>query len=370
MKILYGVQGTGNGHISRANAISEILSTYPHIEVTWLLSGRRANNLFEVQGSHEFRRGLTFATYEGKISFHKTLLQNNPFTLVKDICQLDLNEYHCLVTDYEPVLSWAARLRGRKTIGIGHQYAFNYPVPLKGNNALNMGLLNRFAPADQGLGLHWHHFGHPILPPICDVPIDHNDDQIPDNKIVVYLPFEDPDSIIAQLRPLKDWGFYIYGPQFNDSDQGHIKTRSLSRQGFKDDLTSASGVITNTGFELISECLCLGIKVLTKPLAQQVEQSSNGAALEHLGYAQVVNKINSGIIRDWLLNGKSVRVCYPAVHEAIGHWLVSDNRTSIEELSASLWENVTVSRDCDTLFADKKKRRDSAANKTLLTGLL
>ena len=40
MHILYGVQGTGNGHISRANAMAQALARYPDVKVTWLLSGR------------------------------------------------------------------------------------------------------------------------------------------------------------------------------------------------------------------------------------------------------------------------------------------------------------------------------------------
>ncbi len=40
MKILYGVQGTGNGHISRANAMFDAFRAHPELEITWLLSGR------------------------------------------------------------------------------------------------------------------------------------------------------------------------------------------------------------------------------------------------------------------------------------------------------------------------------------------
>ena len=36
MRILYGVQGTGNGHISRARAMSKALAAYPDLKVTWL----------------------------------------------------------------------------------------------------------------------------------------------------------------------------------------------------------------------------------------------------------------------------------------------------------------------------------------------
>jgi uncharacterized protein (TIGR00661 family) len=343
MKILYGVQGTGNGHISRANAISEVLSQYPDIEVDWLVSGRKANNLFQVQGKQLYRRGLTFSSTNGCVNYRKTMTSNNLFCLGRDVARLNLDQYDCLVTDYEPVLSWAARFRNKTTIGIGHQYAFNYKIPLQGDSFLSRTLLRKFAPADIGLGLHWHHFEQPILPPICDVPDWHPDQQL-DHKVIVYLPFEDQNNVLAQLKPLTNYEFYVYSPDLQDADLGHIQTRSLSRQGFKDDLVTACAVITNSGFELISECLSMGIRVLTKPLHQQVEQLSNAAALRQLGYAQVVPAITTEACRGWLNGGEYVRVTYPRVHNHIAHWLASGQEQSVEQLSDQLWREVSVVR--------------------------
>ena len=62
--------------------------------------------------------------------------------------------------------------------------------------------------------------------------------------------------------------------------------------GFKRDLATARGVICNTGFELISECLQWGKPVL-RPLAKQMEQLSNAAALEQLGYATTMEALNT-----------------------------------------------------------------------------
>ena len=55
--------------------------------------------------------------------------------------------------------------------------------------------MKHFAPVSRGVGLHWHHFDHPILPPIVDVEAD-DDRYIDRSKVVVYLPFEDPKQII------------------------------------------------------------------------------------------------------------------------------------------------------------------------------
>jgi len=46
-KILYGVQGTGQGHISRARGVAEALKDYD-VDVTWLFSGRPKEKFFDM----------------------------------------------------------------------------------------------------------------------------------------------------------------------------------------------------------------------------------------------------------------------------------------------------------------------------------
>lgn len=74
----------------------------------------------------------------------------------------------------------------------------------------------------------------------------------------------------------------LYGIQATGN--GHI-TRSrevvrLLKERGHDDLTDCSGVIANAGFARSSESLYLGKKLLVKPLEGQLEQESNGLALE------------------------------------------------------------------------------------------
>ena len=69
------------------------------------------------------------------------------------------------------------------------------------------------------------------------------------------------------------------------------RTETIAR--FKSDLASACGVGCNCGFELILECLNWRKPVLTRPLAKQMEQLSNDAALETLHYATVMRQIDN-----------------------------------------------------------------------------
>lgn len=343
MKLLYGVQGTGNGHISRANAIGASLQKYPDVDITWLFSGRRKEDLFGVADNFLWRRGMTFASDNGRVSYLETLRTNNLLRYVQEVRELRLDEYDTIIVDFEPVTGWASKLRRRPTIGIGHQYAFAFGIPTTGDNLAARSVLRYFAPATESLGLHWHHFNYPILPPVVDL-LGCTRDSVETNKVIVYLPFENQDTVIRMLRNIGTHEFYIYAPGLRHGDTCNIHTRAPSQVGFKQDLVNASAVICNSGFELISECLTLGIRVLTKPLDKQMEQLSNAFALEQLHYAAVMHSLDEQRMGDWLQESEVVRVDYPLVHEHIADWIVGGRRKSVEDLASGLWEKVTVTR--------------------------
>ena len=200
-----------------------------------------------------------------------------------------------------------------------------------------------FAPVTKKVGLHWHHFNQPILPPIVDVD-QASERKIQNNKVIVYLPFEEPDKLTSDLQKISDHEFYVYHPKFENSNEGNIHKRKISRTTFKDDLITSNAVICNTGFELISECLKLGIRVFTKPLGNQIEQQSNGAALSKLEYATVVNKLLITDIRNWLKRSESIKISYPNTQDSLGRWLVAGATQPLEELANDLWADVSVHR--------------------------
>lgn len=343
MKILYGVQGTGNGHISRANAMAAAFKAHPKLEITWLLSGRDKEQGCGNIEPFEWRRGLTFVTGDGGIRKFDTFMKNSLRLFWQDVKTLDLSPYDLIISDYEPVICYAALRKGIPVTGISHLYAFNYPVPLRGGNPMTQMILRRFAPATLNIGLHWHHFDSPILPPILDI---HKPAVAPPmirNKVVVYLPWENPERVLAFLMPHKDYDFYIYHPTFQNSDEGNFHKRAISRTGFKHDLLDAWGVVANCGFELISECLYLGKRVLTKPLSGQMEQYSNAAALEQLGYADTMTALDTNRLREWLgSDQEAIQIAYPDVAKELAAWIAKGRKESIEDLARKLWNNTVI----------------------------
>ncbi len=235
--------------------------------------------------------GADFHHKERRDRYLKTAAQLNFAKFLWDIRSFDASGFDLVITDFEPISARIAKRHGIPSIGIGHQYAFMYDIPMAKGNPLGLFILRNFAPADHMLGLHWHHFDRPILPPI--VP-DHfkSDRAVNDKKILVYLPFEDLDEIENMLREFDTNNFHIYHGSCNQpEDKGNLHLRPFSREGFLRDLCECGGVICNAGFELPSEALHLGKRILAKPLSGQIEQKSNALALGQLGLATSFGKI-------------------------------------------------------------------------------
>ena len=346
MRLLYGVQATGNGHISRARAMQQALAPLD-IQVDFLFSGRPVGQLFDMAafGNFQWRQGLSFVSKAGKISHWHTWQQANLRQLWRDIHQLETRRYDVVLTDFEPVTAWAARRQGTPVIALGHQYALNPPTPLCGMDWFQRSLLAYFAPARHSIGLHWHHFGDQpqqnrlILPPIVDLPA-HNNGVVDADTVLVYLPFEDPDDVVKWLAPLRQYKFCIYGAGLPAHSLPHLQFCPPSVHAFKQDLIRSAAVISNAGFELISEALQLGKRIMVKPLLGQPEQRSNALALQQLGLASAQNQLSSQCIVKFLTEfqpAQSVR--YPDVAAAIAHWLVKGDWYDHSALQ-QLWQKV------------------------------
>lgn len=142
-----------------------------------------------------------------------------------------------------------------------------------------------FAPSKTSVGFHYHHFDQPVLPPLIGAPLKgpHAKGKPIQKKIVVYMGFEDVDDVNAFVQPFTDYEFQIFAKVEKTQKLGHINVNPLSHKVFHEQLMNCSGVISNAGFELSSEALSYGKKLLIKPLAGQYEQLCNALALMIMG---------------------------------------------------------------------------------------
>ncbi|MEL1229053.1 MAG: MJ1255/VC2487 family glycosyltransferase [Candidatus Neomarinimicrobiota bacterium] len=342
MKILYGIQGTGNGHITRSLALVPLLRSSGN-NVKVIISGREKSKLFGVEElmPYEVYRGLTFKTANGKINKISTLFHSKPFHFIADVLKINLKEIDLVITDFEPITAWASKLRGIKSLGIGHQYAFIHDIPLAGKNILSEAILKYFAPADYNIGLHWHHFNQNIFPPILPSHKYVNDCQN-EKKILVYLPFEELGEIIKILKPFKNHQFCIYHNVSKKIKDENMTIKPFSRTGFDKDFLLSKKVFCNAGFELPSESLILGKSLLVKPLVGQIEQESNAAAINQLGLGVVMDSLDRKIIGKWIDSTNKKPINYPDIAQEIVDLINSMRFDDIEHFSRKIWKKVNI----------------------------
>jgi len=335
MKILYGVQGTGNGHLSRCHTLAQSLKKQP-VEIDYLISGREPSGLFDMDvfGDYQWRQGLSFITEKGRLRRRKTLLTNHWRQFRQDVKNLPVNHYDLVITDYEPVTAWAAKKQGVRCIGLGRQYAFLEPELFKRLSWWQKQLISSFAPCSDAVGMHWLASGNAI-PPV--VKREENACAGLMQRVVVYLPFEESRHIIDQLQPLDNYEFSVFHPQVKRESLGHIECYSPSRAEFALHFNKASAILSNAGFETSCEALSQGKALAVKPLTGQFEQKWNAQILQEQGLASVLRRINTNEIDDWLTQRQSQRLHWPNVAEVLAQWVAAGATKPIAELSAELW---------------------------------
>lgn len=341
MKLLYGVQGTGNGHLARARLMAKELYT-AGIEVDFLFSGRAAEKYFDMDvfGDYQVRTGLTFNTHKGRVNYLKTLSQANIYNLFRDINNLNLTAYDLVITDFEPISAWAAKKQNKPALGISNQYSYHYDIPKKGADPAADLIMKYFAPVEKAIGLHWHHFGQPIFPPITDTVT--MPESIVKNKIIVYLPFEELDDVIKLLSPFENFEFHISTSHSVNSKFDHLIFHPMSSNKFQQELYNCAGIISNAGFAMTSEALQLGKKILIKPLHAQVEQTSNAVALHQLGYAHIMDSLDINAVEHWLHDNRAVHITYPNTAKILAQWIQNGMPNINMDFIEDIWSSVDI----------------------------
>ena len=337
--ILYGVQTTGNGHLVRSRDLVSRLKNKEH-QIHTLFSGDKDKHIPDLELFHPYtrKRGLTFITKEGKISYLHTIKQLDLYRFYADIRSFDASGFQLAITDYEPIVSRIAKQNGILSLGMGHMYSFCYDVPLyRGGRGVALRVMNNFAPVDIPLGMHWHHFGQPLLPPMIPADIKGLTPTEEKDLVVVYLHFENLEQVKSLLFRFPEKTFHIYTRTEQEYEEKNIRIKYVNRNNFITDLAKCEGVICNAGFSLLSEALHLGKKVLAKPVQGQIEQESNALALEKLELGTVMHGLDQEVVRKWFRRSAPEPQNYPEVAETVVDWVDRGKVKDPKELSEQLW---------------------------------
>ena len=127
MKVLYAIQGTGNGHICRAREIIPILKKKAEVDI--LISGIQSDVGLPYTIKYKFK-GLSFIFgKKGGIDLLKTYQKSSLKTLYKEIQSLLVEKYDLVISDFEPVSAWACKIKNKTCIGLSHQSAVIFHAP-------------------------------------------------------------------------------------------------------------------------------------------------------------------------------------------------------------------------------------------------
>jgi len=337
MKLLYGITANGNGHLSRSGRIVRMLRDRGH-EVELIISGEPGKSIMDSTDLLPYRRfdGFSFVNKGGVMSAMETLFASKPGRFLKNLlCDMPRGDFDFAVTDYEPLTAWYARLRGIQSVGVCHMYAFIYPeVPVPASRWYEKILFRWLAPADLMLGTHWYPYHRHVIPPFVP-PVDTSNAD--EHLVLVYLPWEAPQSYMEVLKSIRTHRFIVYGSRTEPVKEGNLEIKPPSRDGFLADLGRCTSVMANAGFTLASEAASLGKRLLLKPYSGQVEQEHNALESERLGLATRAESITVPAVEAFLGKQKPSGLSVPDITPVFVSWLETKPRELDDITYQALW---------------------------------
>lgn len=309
MKILFAIQGTGNGHISRAREIVPLLQQYGDVDL--LISGTQAEVALSQPVKYKFHGfSFVFGTNGGVDKWATYKIMDLP-QLWRDMHNLPLQQYDLVVNDFEPVSAWACRLQKVPSVSLSHQCSFvspKTPRPAKWNYA--EWLFKYYSPTTYHIGFHFEQYDDFIHTPVIRSEIR---SMQPANggHYSVYLPAYDDKILIKHLSQVKEVEWQVFSKrQKSVHKQGNVTVLPVNNETFNTSMASCEGLLTGGGFEGPAEALYLGKKVMMIPMSNQYEQQCNALAASRLG-VPVVQHINEDFnqhLRNWIADDKKIIV--------------------------------------------------------------
>jgi len=312
MKILYGIQGTGNGHLSRARSIVPILKEFAQVET--VLSGTESQVAVDFEINYRYN-GLPFlASKNGKVDIFKSIVKSHPIDLIRDIRRFPMAQYDLVISDFEPISSWSALLKGIPSIELSHNVAVaskESPKPYS-NDKIGKYVLNHYCPSNLKFGFHFEKFNDKTFLPVIRNEV-RNLTPVLDDYYVVYLPAYH-DQYIAQVLSFFDVQWVVFSKYTKKSfQQKNIQFHPIENDHFLSQIESCRGVLCGAGFELPAEVMYLGKKLMVIPMRGQFEQLCNAHALKRLKVKSIpaLDIAYYRTIHLWLQFESPVMVDYP-----------------------------------------------------------
>lgn len=314
MKILYAIQGTGNGHLSRAREIVPVLREYADIDI--MVSGTQSQVSLPWNPTYQYK-GFSFCyNRKGGVSKVKSVRGNLSSRLIREIRSLPVEKYDLVINDFEPVSAWAARKKGVPCVAMSHQAAYlsdKSPRPFLKDRFGEL-VLRRYAPADRAIGFHFMEYDDFIYTPVIRRGIRELDAS---NKgyFMVYLPAYKDHHLTKILSQLPEVDWIVFSKEVKEFNRAapNVRLLPVNNDEFVRAFQNCEGILTGGGFETPAEAMFLGKKVFSIPVKGQYEQQCNAAALARINCPVAPNLSSSLIpeLRMWIYQEQPEAIQYP-----------------------------------------------------------
>jgi uncharacterized protein (TIGR00661 family) len=339
VRIVYGVQSTGRGHLSRLLGLKPLFDRDGH-ELFVIISGYydppdyvfdaladvrtecfRGLSMVEDGAGGVSKRGTMKAfaghlpgLFESFYRAHGMISEFNP----------DL-----IVSDFDPITGSPFVAPGTFKVGIGNEAILSHAAAVRPPKArldrLNVNVIRKLftSGVDVLLGCHFYPLDESCLPPILrpEVP-----SAVVENHghLVVYHAFRGLLApILDYAKRHSDRSIIIYGDSPPTPPSPENVRYECDPTRFIEDLATCDAYVGTAGFQSICEAFFFGKKIVVQPIASQYEQLWNAAQLEMHGMGRwfrgdlendLSQPFNQTLLRrlaPWYREG--ARVCYDRI---------------------------------------------------------
>jgi len=297
VRILYGVLSQGQGHINRAAVMVRRLRARGH-RVEVVLSGDPPPAYAErILGGFDHIPVGNLVLTDGVLARRKTALtfgRSLPRRLREARAlarRLVRDRIDLVLTDFEPISSWSARIAHVPIVGISGQYRITrtnamHPPASCGERLLAQAVMETWTPP------LLKYFAVSFLNDVSTRPRTHVVAPIVDDGLLerqaksegfclAYLYSYDQRRVIDALNGLH-LPFRVYGLGKRDA-VGTVNFCATDREAFLDDLLGCESVILNGSFQGVCEAASLGKPILSLPFQGQYEELFNAFQVERAG---------------------------------------------------------------------------------------
>jgi len=311
--ILYGVNGEGSGHSTRAQeVISDLIAKGHSVHVASFDRGlRNLQEKFDVTEIY----GLRLAYVNNEVKYGRTLTRNllSVRQRAKSIKLLTTRvaewKIQLVITDFEPLTCHVGHDLRLPVISIDNQHCLtntdvSYPRKYRRDAAVAK-LVTRIMTPRAEAYLVTSFFeakvtrpGTFLFPPILRQSVL---DATPTTGEHVLVYVTSPAPALAKLLGSVRSPFVAYGFG-REGQMGNVLFRKPSMDQFLKDLIGAKAVMANAGFSLMTEALHLAKPYLAIPIEHQFEQIFNAYWLDKMGYGTYWDELNKERIESFLYN--------------------------------------------------------------------